>query len=58
MIRIEDVIASILGGEKKSFLVLILRPSWVSVKAENGIEEQKEECWLAGTRRLGFIVIY
>ena len=50
MIRIEDVIASILGGEKQSFLVLILRPSWASVKAEKGIEEQKEECWLAGTR--------
>lgn len=38
MIRIEDVIASILGGEKQSFLVLILRPSWASVKAEKELK--------------------
>lgn len=39
------MIASILGGEKKSFLVLILRPSWVGVKAEKGLKGKRIVGW-------------
>lgn len=57
--RIGDVTASILWWKKKSHSWFYLsRPSLVSVKAEKGKEEKREECWSARTGLLGFIVIY